>query len=709
VKCIRLKLVNFCNHRSKEVFFHNGMTGIFGTNGSGKSTLVVATRFALTGKNDNNGNKAANACDLADPSEVSYVELEVEHGDEHFTVRRNIRPTRPTALLTLANGEVIDGDEKVTAKIEEILSIKTDIINDIVIVGQRDIFGFLDANVAKRSDQFQRLFHTDKANTVFKDLGDHLKSLTIPSVGVDIDQLRQRIELARQTVERLQPTLQQMPTFEEIQRQRDGNAEVVRIFDNVALLCQRLDGLRQQQTSLQQNLQTTTVQRDAIAAELTRLTELLASKHDQTVEVRATLSRLAQHQQLQRSHESIAKRLQVIHDEQTAAFAALPDRPISFEEPEQLLNRSSGLGQEIRHLERFLQSFDTGVTECPTCGTPVTTLAPKLEEHRQRIAFLLDEFQKNEAKLQECRRWAHVQQQYQLQTQARQRENESLQLQLAALPPVTQEQVDEVALQRVLDEAGGLQRVIEQHQKQLQQISNTVARDDGTLIAVGRQILDLQSQIATQPAYTVEQRQQAIDYVAQWDQQAVYRRQQESELAIAGTTLHQSELHLQEALAVEARAVVLREWQAHASAIRDVLHKDAAPRFVAQNNLELLQHQMNEYLVMFDADYRVEAAEGLSFMAHLVTGSHQPGERLSEGQKVILALSFRLALNLMFAENIGALYLDEPTAYLDERHIQGFAPVLQQLRAFSASRGLQCIIVTHEQSLAPLFDHVIRL
>ncbi len=74
-----------------------------------------------------------------------------------------------------------------------------------------------------------------------------------------------------------------------------------------------------------------------------------------------------------------------------------------------------------------------------------------------------------------------------------------------------------------------------------------------------------------------------------------------------------------------------------------------------------------------------------------------------------LALAFRIAVNSTFAESIGCLLLDEPTAYLDEQHIRALAPVLDKLRLLASSRGLQCIIVTHERELAPLFDAVIQL
>ena len=132
----RLTLVNFGNHRHRVVDFDAGLTAVIGPNGSGKSQILGGIRFALTGDNPNVGTKVANICDLAPVTESSYAELEFSHGAVQATVRRNIRPTKPTATLLINGVEKVEGDTAVTTRIQQILGITTDIINDIVVVGQ---------------------------------------------------------------------------------------------------------------------------------------------------------------------------------------------------------------------------------------------------------------------------------------------------------------------------------------------------------------------------------------------------------------------------------------------------------------------------------------------------------------------------------------------------------------------------------------------
>jgi DNA repair exonuclease SbcCD ATPase subunit len=90
-------------------------------------------------------------------------------------------------------------------------------------------------------------------------------------------------------------------------------------------------------------------------------------------------------------------------------------------------------------------------------------------------------------------------------------------------------------------------------------------------------------------------------------------------------------------------------------------------------------------------------------------GRRQVAQRLSIGQKTVLALAFRVAVNAMFAEEIGLLALDEPTASLDQPRIQALAPVLEKLRDLSTAKGLQCLLVTHAANLSHLFESTIEL
>jgi DNA repair exonuclease SbcCD ATPase subunit len=155
--------------------------------------------------------------------------------------------------------------------------------------------------------------------------------------------------------------------------------------------------------------------------------------------------------------------------------------------------------------------------------------------------------------------------------------------------------------------------------------------------------------------------------------------------------------------------VALRGWTHIAESAREALK--AAPRIVAQRNLQRLEAAINELLQIFSVNFVVRAAsdDSPSFIAEFFDGRRQVAQRLSIGQKTVLALAFRVAVNAMFAEDLGLLALDEPTAALDAPRIQALAPVLEKLRALSTSKGLQCLLVTHASNLSHLFESTIEL
>ena len=159
----------------------------------------------------------------------------------------------------------------------------------------------------------------------------------------------------------------------------------------------------------------------------------------------------------------------------------------------------------------------------------------------------------------------------------------------------------------------------------------------------------------------------------------------------------------------EQRAKKYRQLIEIADTARDALKN--APRLVAQRNLKKLESAINELLQIFGVNFFVSVADSTapSFIAEFYDGRKQTAQRLSIGQKTVLALAFRVAVNAQFAEEIGLLALDEPTASLDAPRIKALAPVLEKLRDLSTTKGLQCLLVTHAASLSHLFESTIEL
>ena len=66
-------------------------------------------------------------------------------------------------------------------------------------------------------------------------------------------------------------------------------------------------------------------------------------------------------------------------------------------------------------------------------------------------------------------------------------------------------------------------------------------------------------------------------------------------------------------------------------------------------------------------------------------------------------------MNLLLAQQAGLLVLDEPTVFLDAENLNSLVDALGHLRRLSSSTGHQIIIITHEEKLAGVFDHVLVL
>ncbi len=710
MQCHRLIVANFCKHRHRIVDFTAGLIALIGPNGSGKSNILEAIRYALTGENHNAGPKAANICDRAPVTENSYVELYFSHGAVNAVVRRNFRPARPTAVLTINGTETIEGDIEVTSRIEQLLGITTDILNNIVIVGQDEILGFIDKSPAKRAEQFQRLFRTEQAGVLHKLIGDQLKTVEVPTVGVDRDALRTQITETQQRVLLAETQIAQLPSFEDMQKHRDANATVVRQFDDMLRLTSQATGVMQQQQAArashlgaQENTERARADRQLILDARNGIASAVESARTKLANLAAVKQQMSVRQRASERVDAVQR--QIAH--LTTQAPVMPQNYLSDLPSAEA--RYQSVYSSVQQHERLTSSFKDGMVACPTCYTPVDKLIDRLAGARTALPGLRLELTTIETNIKASREYNRQQGIYTTAQTGLQQQLTAATAQLQDLQVASLEVVDEVSLNQILLNDKTYVEGLSEYDQLINSNAVIVGRCEGQLSALQTQYEQLQQQISALPFYTAEQRDQAQQQVIQWDMAAATRRQHELQRATEQAHLDKMQEQLAAANTLAATAAMLRGWHACMEGVRGVFHKDAAPRFVAQRNLQMLQHTMNESLEMFATDFRVNADEGLSFEALFEDGSRQPADRLSGGQQVILALAFRLSLNLMFAENIGALYLDEPTAWLDEHHIRGFEPVLGRLREFSAARGLQSIIITHERELAPLFDSVISL
>lgn len=704
----QLELVNYCQHRHRVLNFGTGLIAVLGPCGSGKSNIFGAIRFAATGEQSTAGVKSDDICQLAPKDEKSYVKWTFTHAGTRGVVQRNLRGDSTSTLRIDGAAKAITGDKKINAELAQILGPAYYALNEVVIISQRDIFGFLDRTPAKRAELFQRLFRTEAAEVVYKILTKQAGRITIPSTGVTADSVRQRIEETQAQLQSLRTTASTLLSYQQLQTQRDAAATAVQNYTTAMRYQQAIEADERSLAEIDTQLTAATDRHTKTSSDLATLETARDAGQAASESAKAVLANLANYMQVEQSRERIrTQRATCVTAQQQLVE---PQPPADYSPVEVLQEEINRLTPIMTADAKLLQSFADGKPECPTCHTPTTSLTHLLEEAKARLDTMQATMRQlrqrlNDAGNYETQQRTFLRERERLATAVTQWDQQEASLQtVTADTSVPKEQLEQtVTQQQEFEHAiGEYRRAISGHEAELARLRG---RRETLVSSSARNTASL----ATVTMVTDAEAAGAREQITYLDGLLAQRRQIDQDIAVAERTIQELQTQLQQILDVEQRSAANRAYLDFNAQMRDLVHVHGIPRFVSQRNLERLQAEINRMLEIFQADFRVAAAEGLSYTAHKSNGVVLDAGRLSIGQQAILATTFTLATNLMFAENIGALYLDEPTAYLDTTFLRGFEPVLARLREVTASRGMQLIIITHERALAPLFDSVVQL
>ncbi len=705
MRLTRLIVQNWCQHARFEGEFGRGLTAIIGPNGSGKSNLLGAIRWGLTGDNPNVGVKADNVNQLARKGERSYASLGFEHCGANYEVTRYLLPEREKARLTRDGVEIAQGDQLVNAAIVTALGIDTKIINRFVLVAQNDIFGFIDDQSAEVDKFFQRLFDTSAADRAQEAVGKHVGKIAIPDIGPQLDDVHASIQRCEVRITQLEPVLASMAQIDNFLKLQQDDQELINLSLRRQGVATQVQSVGFTVTRLEQELVAKTADLQAKQADATTFQQARDNIRGAADAARLALSRWEAYKQAQAMQQQLAQQRQALLQNQ--ATHPEPVAPDYYPQYEAFAAESRALENAITDADRMLREFDaTGVAECPTCHTPTANILPyiaglknALPQQRERAAELSELRRLCVEYMSQRGTWERWKATWDVQMAKLTGQEQQLQSQPMPTDP-------EDALRKTIGDHDDFVRALGELEPHIFALQSEVARAQGDLSHQRSQLASLQQQL-TEMNVTEEQVVAARARILERNQQFNQRSQLDGELQACRqllVNLQQQQQQLQQRVHEAAAA---RRWVQQCEEYRSVLK--AVPRFVAQANLQRLQAGVNEILAILETGFTVEASQGLTFTATFVDGRKQPARRLSGGQKVALALSFRIAVNSMFAENVGLLALDEPTAYLDQQRIRSLAPVFERLRSLSAARGLQCLMVTHEDELAPLFEAAIQL
>jgi DNA repair exonuclease SbcCD ATPase subunit len=391
-----------------------------------------------------------------------------------------------------------------------------------------------------------------------------------------------------------------------------------------------------------------------------------------------------------------------------------PKRPEvgGYEKSSELGDRLQVLQEDISRAQALVDSCSGDVAECPTCGTPTTDQRiqsqlsaaekdlPAMKEERAQLHTyrrLMREYRDSKteydiAKVQHDERVTHW----------REKRDSLKKLDMVA----SEERRKELSLVSTMRDK--CRNAVQKVELRLPPLREDKQKAISAHVAAKRTLAQLQEtcrQLKTSSAVAEDAKSKLLDHdVAK--ETAAGLQASIKEITRNRGSLNERLERTQRAVAGSAKG---RKWLDFLGAARNVLHRDRLPAEVHKSVLREMERGVNEDLEAFEAPFYVEGNEELSFTAFFQDGVVMPAGGLSGGEKVTLALPFRLQVNSLFAAQVGMLVLDEPTAGLDAANVEAVIQMFDQLRGMAKSRGFQIIVITHERELERAFDQVFRV
>ena len=702
----RIRLQNFGPHPHLDLSLSHGLVGIVGPNGCGKSTVVDAAYAAITGDFSRfAGLKEDNIYAAAEEGAPSSVTVVFEHNDAEIIVQRRLDNSscRLEAPGTAPLTKVAD----IEAFMDGLLGVSRKVLDRFVFVRQWEMFSFLTDTPGERARIYQQLYGLDKADEIYQALTEHLKNdieISVPDAGM-VDQQRQRLEDAKAEI-------------------AEAAAEAARLRADVlsdsveAQLRGVVDAFRRRR---ELDTQLNEVHKRAVAAagEARAAEDLAATLQkeaaDAAAAAEAAATRAAQAQaQLKQLAEAAAaaeRRRQLKEELAELRRKEAEERPPAHPDIDRTAALREQLGEitaEAARARRTLETFAGGkVVRCPTCGTPVTSLHDHLQALQRDLPQLEQQALELRRRIEAAEKSAREQADYdrrQAQIAAR---LTHVREQLAAIPqPVIEGDAQE--LRRIVDEhrraAAAAREASDRYAEAVRQHSGAVARKE----ALEERCREMRNELASisvteRDANTADERL-AVHAEARLQLAAV-----EARAAAVQKEAASLEQQIARAEQIIARSRRLRRYAERVAVLRDeVFHRQKLPQYVSQVMLARLAAAINDNLAHFGDPFRVEAGEGLSLSVHLPGLPPLPAERLSGGQKSVLAIAFRTALSSLSGRDVGMLALDEPTAGMDDRNISCLAEALS-VWALRLRGRRQVLLITHAAELRGAFDQVVEL
>jgi exonuclease SbcC len=695
-----VKLKNIGPHKDLEVKFGRGLIGLVGSNGAGKSTLVNSIYAALTNDFSRFGNSKSEIITNG-TTEDSFIKLTGEHRGQQFELIRWLKPNKSEFTFgDNSYSKATDINEAVVAQ----LNIPKLVIDKYVFVNQWEMFGFLDQSAGERAKTFQYLCGTEAATTAYKVCADYVakqKNLQIVDNSFELQSSVTGAEEAMaehrnkaKSVEKFILTDVDLTAYQELlDLEKAGLDAVNSLTDEKAeehKLIKELEEHANELTVLQEKIDKRNNWKERNEINLKSAYDLVEA--------------YSEYEFIQADSASATSAIALLKKKLKVLKKPVKNKELYVDAAEQ--KKLSAQEGRLQVLIEQAENVNTDEAVCPHClqevsATHVEKLQADLETNRQKLADIAKRIEHS------C--------DYDQNLELFNKKQTDIKNSIAQFEATLAENNKRIAefgggnndaAESLLQKEKEVDQQLKKFEKQARVCSSKQSQATGKLKAIQATIAKLKAKVKARPAgeeiarvrLSLSQHEKATS--ARQAAVGAYREAKKSRDR-AQTTLDHLKSQLNKQLKIQNLLDTISE-------AGEVFHWNNLPKVVSQANLELLVNDINNNLQLFNSPFVVEADQDLTFKVYFPGQLPVKAKQLSGGQKVMLAIAFRAALDRVFGHDTGMMYLDEPTSGLDADNVKYFHDALQKLAERQGS-DRQLVVITHVHELSGAFDQLVQL
>ena len=698
----RLRLKNFCQHRELDWTFPDGIIAISGPNGSGKSNAIKGAYAAITGDfKRNDGVAVDNINKICGEKDESFVELSFSTGSNSAVIRRHLRPSKRS--LVIDGGMSITSDKEISTAVQGLIGVNFDILSNYIFIDQWQMFGIFSMPKSDRLTALQSLYGLDKAEICYDELTKSASKVFVSAPSETVESVAALLRDKQILINSIKESLASIDKsslddsalqagLASVRHQKILRADVDKGVKDLKSISDEITKLESERDSIKAGMESIKV--FDIGNEI--MSEYKGYK--------ASWISIRTYDEEHAANKARLSELMVLLGELEAAKPVKPGCYLEAggDDFKSLTETTGLLSSKKKCLEQLNDK-----NECPVCGTTGDVLISAMKTLSEAIAKIEPLAASMTAYYADSRAYDSAINKYSLSHSELMASINVVRSKLEATrpiePPVSEDEVD-----KFISSFNEMSLRYSASLKRLNGVESSLTSMRASFNSINQMIDDKMRHIDDKSDLD-EMEQSILSGIASVtaNRERVIRLEEQHKSALDSVSYLESRREKLVGDIEEAR--VNKLIKDHLEKLRDVMHKSNLPRKLTVNYLKRTVIKINEYLEDFNAAFRVYSDDELVFWAKFSDGRDLPAARLSGGEKVVLSLAFRLAVQFGVASGVNLLVLDEPTVGLDDDNIECLETAFSRLRAMSKSSGLQVLVISHEKAVERMCDHTLFL